>query len=53
MAIGSLIILGMILLLIGLIVEEDWAYWFGIFFIVIGAVSVVSELAIPPMVFPK
>ena len=49
MAVGILIIIGMILLLIGLIIEEDWAYWFGVFFIVIGAVSILSELALPPV----
>lgn len=50
MAIGTLIILGLILLLIGLVSEEDWAYWFGITFIIVASVAALSELVLPPVV---
>ena len=50
MAVGILMIIGLILLLIGLISEEDWAYWFGVAFIVISSIAILSELALPPVV---
>ena len=50
MAIGILIIIGMILLLVSLITEEDMAYWFGVALIVIAIIAILSELALPPVV---